>query len=389
MKMIPRTLQKKILQVAQQMPIITLIGPRQSGKTTLSKHLFASHTYVNLELPDNREFATIDPSGFFHHYSGSLILDEIQHVPTLLSYIQSIVDERQQPGQFVLTGSQNLLLTEQITQSLAGRTILFTLLPLSLEELSASAWIPDNYMPYLLRGGYPRIYAYDLLPVDWLNAYLQTYVERDVRKMINIRNLRQFQTFLKLCAGHIGQVINYTSFSNAVGVHNTTIKEWFSILEASYLLFLLKPYHNNLHKRLIKSPKLYFYDTGLACTLLGITSVSSLTVHPLRGALFENLMIGELLKYRLHSGLLPNVYFWRDNSGLEVDCIVEQEGTLSLIEFKSTQTLTTFSSGTLKKLQKIINNIHVVPYIVYGGDKSFVQNQIQVLKWQQVTSTAH
>lgn len=387
--MIPRTLQEKIFQVAQQMPIISLIGPRQSGKTTLAKHIFSSHTYVNLELPDNREFATIDPSGFFQHYSGNLILDEIQHVPILLSYIQGIVDERQQPGQFVLTGSQNLLLTEQITQSLAGRTILFTLLPLSLEELCAHTWIPDDYMPYLLKGGYPRIYAHDLLPVDWLNAYIQTYVERDVRKMINVKNLRQFQTFLRLCAGHIGQVINYTSLSNAVGVHNTTIKEWLSILEASYVLFLLKPYHNNLNKRLIKSPKLYFYDTGLACTLLGITSVSSLTLHPLRGALFENLMIGELLKYRLHRGLLPNVYFWRDNSGLEVDCIVEKEGALSLVEFKSTQTLTTFSSGNLKNLQKIMNNMRVVPHIVYGGNKSFTQNQIQVLKWQQVTSTIH
>lgn len=387
--MIPRTLQEKIFQVAQQIPIITLIGPRQSGKTTLAKHLFASHTYINLELPDNREFATIDPNGFFQHYSGSLILDEIQHVPTLLSYIQSIVDERQQPGQFVLTGSQNLLLTEHITQSLAGRTILFTLLPLSIEELSAYASIPDNYMSYLWRGGYPRIYAHDLSPLDWLNAYLQTYVERDVRKMINVRNLRQFQTFLRLCAGHIGQVINYTSLSKAVGVHNTTIQEWLSILEASYLLFLLKPYHNNLNKRLIKSPKLYFYDTGLACTLLGITSVSSLTVHPLRGALFENLMIGELFKYRLHHGLLPSVYFWRDNSGLEVDCIVEKEGTLSLVEFKSTQTLTTFFSGNLQKLQKIMNHSRAVSYIVYGGDKSFVQDRIQVLKWQQVTSTVH
>ena len=281
--MIPRTLQNKILKVAESMPIITLIGPRQSGKTTLSKHLFESHTYVNLERPDNREFASIDPNGFFEHYSGDLILDEIQRVPTLLSYLQNMVDEHPKSGQFVLTGSQNMLLTEHITQSIAGRTILFTLLPLSLEELSTHAQIPGDYMPHLLKGGYPRLYAYDVSPVDWLNAYLQTYVERDVRQMINVKNLRQFQTFLKLCAGHIGQIINYTSFANAVGVHSTTIKEWLSVLEASYILFLLKPYHNNLSKRLIKSPKLYFHDTGLACTLLGITSLLSLTVHPLRG----------------------------------------------------------------------------------------------------------
>jgi hypothetical protein len=386
--MIHRTIQDKIVQVAQKLPVITITGPRQSGKTTLAKHLFPNHTYVNLELSDNRELATTDPRSFFALHPPNLILDEVQRTPNLLSYIQGIVDERKQNGQFILTGSENLLLSEKVNQSLAGRTYIATLLPLSLEELQGIPISFSNYLPYLQKGFYPRLYDSDLTTSEWLPSYIQTYVERDIRQLINVRNLRQFQTFLKLCAGHIGQIINYTALSNAVGVNDKTIKEWLSILEATYIAFTLPPYYNNFKKRLIKSPKLYFYDTGLACTLLGIRDESSLIWHPLQGGLFENFIIVELLKRHFNRGLWPQFYFWRDNTGTEVDCLIESEGKVLAIEIKSTQTLTSFPTGNLKKLTTLMSNNmsnnRVEPYIVYGGEHSFDNQEIKVLSWKNL-----
>lgn len=317
-------------------------------------------------------------------YPGNLILDEVQRAPNLLSYIQVIVDERKQNGQFILTGSENLLLSEKVNQSLAGRTHIATLLPLNLEELEAIPIKFTNYIPYLQKGFYPRLYEGDLTTTEWLPGYIQTYVERDIRQLVNIRNLRQFQTFLKLCAGHVGQIINYTTLSNAVGVSDKTIKEWLSILEATYIVFRLPPYYNNFKKRLVKSPKLYFYDTGLACALLGIRDESSFVWNPLHGSLFENFIIVELLKRYFNRGLWPQFYFWRDNIGTEVDCLIENEGKILAIEIKSTQTLSSFPTANLKKITTLMGNNNVEPYIVYGGEYSFNNQGINVLSWKNL-----
>jgi predicted AAA+ superfamily ATPase len=382
--MFQRTLKEKILHLAQQMPVITITGPRQSGKTTLAKHLFPNHTYINLESPDIQDFASIDPRGFFNTYSSNLILDEVQRVPTLLSYIQARVDEQQINGQFILTGSENLLLSEKINQTLAGRTYIFTLLPLSIEELQQAAITHSSYVPYLYTGFYPRLYAQQVAPSDWIASYIQTYVERDVRQLVNVKNLKQFQAFLRLCAGHIGQLVNYSNFSKAIGVHHTTIKEWLSILEATYIVFSLPPYYRNFKKRLVKSPKLYFYDTGLACSLLGISNASFLSWNSLQGSLFENLVIVELLKRYLNRGLRPHFYIWRDSNGVEVDCLIEHQDKLLAIEMKSTQTLTNFSTSNLKKLMNLLENQPVVPYIIYGGDQPFTSQGVEVLSWKNL-----
>jgi uncharacterized protein len=382
--MIHRTLQDKIEQISRQMPVITITGPRQSGKTTLAKHIFPNHTYINLESPKIRDLATIDPQAFFDSNPNSLILDEVQRVPHLLSYIQVIVDQNRQNGQFILTGSENLLLSEKVNQSLAGRTYISTLLPLSLEELQVLSVSLDNYMSCLCKGFYPTLFIEDILPTDWLSAYIQTYVERDIRQLINIKNIKQFQTFLSLCAGHVGQIVNHTSLSNAVGVHNTTIKEWTSTLEATYIAFTLQPYYNNFKKRLIKSPKLYFYDTGLACMLLDIPDARSLAWHSLRGGLFENFIIVELLKRHLNRGLRPRFYFWRDSNGIEVDLLIERGGKLLAIEIKSTQTLTSFPTNNLKSFIQLIGDNTVEPYIVYGGEQNFHLQGIQVLSWKSL-----
>jgi predicted AAA+ superfamily ATPase len=385
--MIRRTIQEEILKVSKSMPVITITGPRQSGKTTLAKSVFPQHTYINLELAENRNLAFEDPESFFRLYPNSLILDEVQRAPHLLSYVQVIVDERQQNGQFILTGSENLLLSEKLDQSLAGRTYISTLLPLSLEEVDKQLGCSDNYLPYLYKGFYPRLYnEQNLTPSELLPSYIESYVERDVRELVNIKNLKQFQTFLSLCAGHVGQIINHTALSNAVGVHNTTIKEWLSILEATYIIFTLQPYYKNFNKRLIKSSKLYFYDTGLACSLLGIRDERDLALNPLKGGLFENFIIVELLKRKLNRGVRPRFYFWRESNGTEVDLLIEDGNRLIPIEIKSTQTLTSFPVSDLKKLTTLMEGHQVEPYMIYGGEHSFNNQGVQVLSWKDLAA---
>lgn len=385
--MIHRTIQEKLLRISSQMPVITITGPRQSGKTTLVKYMFPNHTYINLEMPSNRELAKEDPHRFFSFYPPYLILDEVQRVPDLLSYIQVIVDESGNKGQFILTGSENLLLSEKITQSLAGRTHIATLLPLSLIELQDASISYNNYMPYIHNGFYPRIYLPNSNPTEWLSDYIHTYVERDVRQIINVKDLRQFQLFLKLCAGHVGQIINYTSFSNAIGVSDKTIREWFSILEATYIIYILHPYYKNFKKRLIKSPKLYFYDTGLACFLLGIHDTHSLAFHPLQGSLFENFIIVELLKRHLNCGLQTDFYFWREKNGIEVDCLIERGNNLFPIEIKSTQTFSSsFPTNNLKKISGIMDDGYhkVRPCIIYGGDYTINSHGVEIISWKNL-----
>ena len=384
--MITRKLAGKILNMAEKLPIVALIGPRQSGKTTLVRNLFAHKTYVSLEDPDRREFAAQDPRGFLRALPEGAVIDEVQRVPSLFSYMQTVVDERNEPGYFILTGSQNFLLQEGLSQSLAGRVALLKLLPFSLSELAAAGYPLTDPEEYILRGFYPRIYDRDIAPSDWYPSYIQTYLERDVRLIKNIADLDVFQRFLRLCAGRIGQILNLSSLGDDCGISHNTAKAWLSVLEASYIIFLLRPHYKNYSKRLIKSPKLYFYDPGLACALLGISNQNHLTTHYLRGGLFESMMISELIKARLNAGLEPNCWFWRDQSGHEVDCLLETAGKLTPVEVKISKTASTdFFKGL-----HYWSNLAGVPaqqtYLIYGGDDTLPLSAGNLVSWRKVSN---
>ena len=337
MVMYKRKLAEYLNKVADKYPVVTITGPRQSGKSTLCRAFFSDHQYVSLEETDIREFALNDPRGFFKKYQGNIILDEIQRCPSLLSFIQTIVDDPASSQHFVLTGSQQLLLMAGITQSLAGRTVLVKLLPFSREEL----WPAHSDMSvdqFLLTGGYPKIYDKKLEPGQWLQQYYETYVERDVRALINIGDLDQFKRFIRLCAGRAGQLLNFSSLANDCGITQPTAKSWVSALKASFICFTLEPHYKNFSKRLIKSPKLYFYDTGLLCYLLKIQNTEVLSSHPLRGNIFENWVISEYFKKYYNEGKEAPLYFWRDTKGHEVDLIVDEGLYLYPIEIKSAYT---------------------------------------------------
>jgi hypothetical protein len=325
-------------------PIVGVTGPRQSGKTTLAKFLFPSHAYVSLENLDTRFHAENDPRGFLSAYDKGAIFDEVQHVPHLLSYLQENVDINPTKGRFILTGSQNFSLSSHISQSLSGRVGMLTLLPLSLCELSGSKDVEDM----IFEGGYPGLHTHTMHPLDFYPSYIQTYVERDVRLIKNIENLTLFQRFMKLCAGRVGQLVNFSSLAQDAGISQPTARQWISVLEASYILFTLPPYFENFNKRLTKMPKLYFYDTGLACALLGLEAAHQVKSHYLTGGLFENLMVLELLKQRLHTGRPSNLYFWRDRTGQEVDILGDWGGGIHAFEIKRGST---FQESYLKNLQ--------------------------------------
>ena len=342
-----------------------ITGPRQSGKTTLVKALFGSKQYISLENPDIRSFAIEDPRGFLVQYPEGAILDEVQRVPELFSYLQQILDDKDQPGLFILTGSNNFLLQENITQSLAGRIGQLTLLPFCLSELNG---LPQNSInEYLFKGMYPPLYDKNFETEKWYANYIQTYIERDVRQIKNITNLLAFERFVKLCAGRIGQLLNMNSLAIETGVDNKTITSWISVLESSFIIFRLQPQHKNFNKRIVKMPKLYFYDTGLACALLGFSAAAQLQHHPLRGNLFENFIITELLKQRLNSGKTNNLYFWRDNTGHEVDVLLEANGTLYPVEIKSGETITPDYFKAINYWNKISGN--TTGTIIYGGNQ--------------------
>ncbi|MCU0596894.1 MAG: ATP-binding protein, partial [Desulfobacterota bacterium] len=316
--MIRRTLEKKLKELARSFSVVTVTGPRQSGKTTLVRSAFPQMSYVSLEDLDSREFAEDDPRGFLATYEKGAVIDEAQRVPALFSYIQGKVDEANRPGMYVLSGSQNFLLHERISQSLAGRVGILNLLPLSIEELGRQAGKRSRYEDFLFSGFYPRLYDRPVAPLDWYPAYIQTYVERDLRLIKNVTDLASFQRFIRLCAGRIGQILNLSSLAIDCGISHNTAKSWLSVLEASFILYLLKPHYRNFSKRLIKMPKLYFVDPGLACFLLGISSPGEVDSHHLKGGLFESMIVSELLKYRLHRGFQPGCYLWRDKTGHEV-----------------------------------------------------------------------
>jgi len=357
---------KTILQESKELPVVTIIGPRQSGKTTLVKVLFPNYNYVNLENPEIRALAESDPKTFFKRFTLPLILDEVQRVPDLLSWIQVHVDEGVPNGSYILTGSHQLQLQNVISQSLAGRTSVLTLLPLSIRELKEYGVFLTKE-EYLHQGFLPRIYGEHTGILSTYRNYFRTYVERDVRQLINIRNIIQFEKFIKLIAGRIGQVVNLNNLSNDVGISGTTLDQWLSILEASYIIFRLPPYYNNFGKRLIKSPKLYFTEPGLAAWLLGIETPEQILRDPLHGNLFENMVIVEALKSRYNAGKEPNMYFWRDNNGNEIDLLLERQRTLFPIEIKSSRT---WNRNFLKQIKHFQNGIPVAKNgtVIYAGE---------------------
>lgn len=371
--MYERTLTTEILSLNDKYPVITITGPRQSGKTTLAKNLFPDRPYVNFEAPDMRVRAELDPRAFISQFKdGGAVLDEIQRVPWLLSYIQVMVDERGKNGMFVLTGSHQFELNQAITQSLAGRTALCTLLPMSLEELTQSRFTMsiDDFM---IKGGYPRLFKDNHEPSVFYRNYFQTYVERDLRQLIMIKDLTGFEKFIRLLAGRVAQILNHESLANDVGVSSHTIKHWISILEASYIVIRLQPYYENFGKRLIKSPKIYFYDTGLLCFLLGIESTKQLSRDPLRGNIFENLAVIECFKARLHRNLDPKLYYFRDLQGHEVDLIYQEGRQLLPIEIKASSTFHADFLKGISYFKKIVPEQAKEGCLIYSGEAGALQ----------------
>lgn len=384
--MIPRKAAALLADIRSGYPVITLTGPRQSGKTTLARAAFPDKPYVSLETPDEREFAASDPRGFLARWKEGAIIDEVQHVPALLSWIQSEVDAAgatRSMGRFVLTGSQNFALMTHITQSLAGRSALVQLLPLSIAELNAAGQLPGNLDTMLLRGGYPALYARPLNPARWLADYTMSYLERDVRQITQVHDLSAFQRFLRLCAGRTGQLLNLASLAQDTGVAQSTARAWLSVLEASYIVHLLQPHHRNLGKRVVKMPKLYFIDVALAVSLMGIQTTGQLAIHPLRGALFETLIVAEFLKARLNSGFPSNLFFWRDNVGLEVDLLIDEPEGLRPIEIKSSATVTDDLLKGLRKWLAVADDAARHPRLICAGPDNYTRSGIEVRRWQE------
>ena len=382
--MIPRQATTILKSLAKGYPILAITGPRQAGKTTLAQDTFPDKPYVSLEDPDARTFAQEDPRGFLEQLKDGAILDEVQRCPALFSYLQTRVDASKRMAEFVLTGSQQFGLLSNITQTLAGRVGLIQLLPFSLQELRHGNVPVPRLNELLWRGLYPPIHDRKLAPDRWFANYVMTYVERDVRQLIEVQNLSLFQRFLKMCAARCGQLLNLSSLANDCGVTHKTISAWLSVLEAGYVIFLLQPHHRNFGKRLVKTPKLYFHDTGLVAYLLGIQDAAHLSIHSARGALFENLVINELMKYRFNQGLNSNLYFWRNNTGEEVDVLIEQGEYLIPVEVKSSQTFNVDFLTGLNKWSDYAGSAALPAHLVYGGEASMMRNGIAVHSWKDM-----
>lgn len=380
--MIPRKAAKRLLDFTGKMPVVALTGPRQSGKTTLVRHLFADRPYISLEDLDNRDFAATDPRGFLKTVSSGAVLDEVQRVPELFNYLQSDVDLKGFPGKFILTGSGNLLLDERISQSLAGRVALLELFPFTVSELTDNFISPsDGYESSILKGFYPRIYDTPLDPEDFYPNYIRTYVERDVRQIRNISDLNLFQNFLKLCAGRIGQLVNHSSLGNDCGIDAKTVRAWISVLKAAYVVFELTPWHQNFNKRVLKSPKLYFWDTGLACSLLGIRREEDIKTHYQRGSLFENLVIADALKETRHAAKALAFHYWRENNGAEIDLLLGEGSRQAIVEIKSARTMSPEFFKGLKYYQTLSRVQPERSFLVTGGDLRQDREICRVMPW--------
>ncbi len=378
---INREISGSIRELMGKYPIIALTGPRQSGKTTLLKTTFPDFQYISLENPDNRNFAETDPNGFLKKYSSLVIFDEVQRVPSLFSYIQTLVDERGMMGQFILSGSQNFHLMQNITQSLAGRVAIFRLFPFDNQELKSAGLLKDDYLENLVRGFYPAIYDRNIASRTFYSNYVQTYVQRDVSELISIKDIRMFQNFLGLCAARAGQLLNMNALANECGISQPTAKSWLSALENSYIIFTLQPLHENFSKRIVKTPKLYFYDTGLLCYLLKINNADQIQTHPFKGSLFENMMIAEYVKRMHHQNIIQDLWFWRDAAGHEVDLVVQDNLKLNLFEFKATQTI---MSGLFKGLQYFEQHSKMEflkKTLIYSGVDFQKRTDVDVFPW--------
>ena len=381
MKYIPRILCKELKRSAKEYPVLAILGPRQSGKTTLAKKTFPKKQYISLEDLENRKFALEDPKGFLENYKTNVIIDEVQRVPNLLSYIQIAVDKNRQPGRYILTGSNQFLLEEKITQSLAGRVSLLRLLPLSLQELKPSKAI-KTVEEMIFTGFYPQLHVETVRVSRWFSNYVDTYVNKDVRLIKNISNLSQFNTFLLMCAGRVGQLLNMQSLSNDCGISQNTIKSWLSVLENSFILRTLKPYHKNFNKRLTRTPKIFFYDSGLLCYLLSIKKPQEIVTHALKGALFENFVFMELEKYFFNLGEKPPLYFWRNKNGQEIDFLIDEK-VLKAVEAKSSQTLSSDFFKNIEYFSKI-TNCKFKPYLLYTGTDRQIRKKTTVLPWRDM-----
>ncbi len=380
--MIHRNMTATLQRLANAFPVIAITGPRQSGKTTLAKSVFADKPYVTLEDPAERAFAIEDPKGFLQRFRDGAIFDEAQRWPDLFSYLQGMVDEAPVPGKFIVTGSQQFGLLSGVSQSLAGRVGMTTLLPLSLSEIPGVGEHSISLDHLLLQGCYPALHARNMLHGDWFSSYTATYIDRDVRQVIKIQDLSVFQRFVRLCAGRNGQMLNLHALAGETGISHTTARSWLSVLESSYLVHLLPPYYRNFGKRLVKTPKLYFIDQGLACWLLGIRSSELLAIHPLRGAIFESCIVSECLKARYNRGLPADLYFWRDNNGLEADIVFERGKMLQPIEIKSGQTITGDYIRSGLKAARFAADEALQPWLIYGGDDSYERGGVTVMSWR-------
>ena len=382
--MIERSIEEKLLQMTTKFPVVTLTGTRQCGKSTLLRQRFNDFKYISLEDVDHRQFALEDPRGFLMNFGSPLVIDEAQYAPDLFSYIQTRVDEKNDSGMYILSGSHNFLLMERISQSLAGRTAILKMAPLSVTELKKTSMLPENLNQWLMTGGFPRIYDKEIAPVDFFPNYIQTYLERDVRLLRNISDMSQFVRFLKLCAGRIAQLLNVASLATECGISVPTTNAWLSILETSYTIFMLKPYYKNFNKRLVKSPKLYFCDTGLAASLLGLENARQMETHYLRGELFENMVIAEFVKQAYAQGREPNLYFWRDSNNEEVDLLSEHGGNLECYEIKSAATMHTDHFSSLKTFAKQAGLDNDKLHVVYGGDQNIQTSNGDYISWKHL-----
>ncbi|MEA3469011.1 MAG: ATP-binding protein [Thermodesulfobacteriota bacterium] len=381
--MISRNCEETVQKLLRGFPAVTITGPRQSGKTTLARKIFAGKPYASLEDPDKRLFAQEDPRSFLEQFPDGAVIDEVQRCPDILSYLQTILDSDGRMGLFILTGSQQFGLLSGISQSLAGRTAFMELLPFSLPELAEADLFPQEVNTLLHSGCYPPLYDRDVSPQAWFSSYTTAYIERDVRQILNVQDLESFQRFIRLCAGRTGQLLNFSSLADECGITHNTARAWISVLEASYIIFLLRPHHANYKKRLVKMAKLYFYDAGLASWLIGIRSADQLATHPLRGSLFETLIIGELVKSRFNQGEKPDLFFWRDSNGNEVDIIAEQSGRLMPLEIKSGKTLSADSTRGLSKYMSLAGRNTISPTLIYGGSDSYKKQDIRITSWRE------